>query len=144
MPEPVTEAAIREMLGRFYDRVRQDGQLGPVFAGAVGTTDAEWTPHLARLPDFWSSVMLRSGRYHDDPFSKHLRLPDLQPAMFNRWLALFGETCAASFEPELAEAFVERAGRIAHSLRIGLFERLRPPSTRSAGRYSPTVRCPQR
>lgn len=130
-PGPVTEAAIRQMLGLFYDRVRRDDQLGPVFAGAVGTTDAEWALHLARLADFWSSVMLRSGRYHGDPFSKHLRLPDLQPAMFERWLALFGEACAVSFEPEVADAFAERAGRIAGSLRMGLLERLPmhgPPS----------------
>lgn len=135
----MTEAAIREMLGRFYDRVRRDDQLGPVFAGAVGTTDAEWTPHLARLADFWSSVMLRSGRYHGDPFSKHLRLPNLQPAMFDRWLALFGETCTASFKPEIAEAFVERAARIACSLRMGLFERL--PMRGQSSRPEPVRDC---
>ncbi len=119
-----TEDGIRRLLELFYDRVRHDAQLGPVFARAVGTTDAEWTPHLARLTDFWSSVMLRSGRYHGDPFSVHLRLPDLEPAMFDRWLALFGESCAEVLEPDAADAFRERAGRIASSLRMGLFERL--------------------
>lgn len=124
---PVSEEGIRRLLARFYGRVRQDAQLGPVFARAVGTTDAEWAPHLGRLADFWSSVMLRSGRYHGDPFSIHLRLPDLEPAMFDRWLALFGESCTETFEPELAAAFRERAERIARSLRIGLFERLPAP-----------------
>jgi hemoglobin len=68
--------------------------------------------------------MLRSGRYHGDPFSVHLRLPDLEPAMFDRWLALFDESCAEVLEPNVADAFRERAGRIASSLRMGLFERL--------------------
>jgi hemoglobin len=68
--------------------------------------------------------MQRSGRYHGDPYSVHLRLPELEPAMFDRWLALFDEACAEVFEPDLAEAFRERAGRIARSLRMGLFERL--------------------
>ncbi len=129
---PVTESAIRQLLALFYGRVRHDPQLGPVFARAVGTTDADWAPHLARVSDFWSSVMLRSGRYHGDPFSVHLRLPDLQPAMFDRWLALFGETCAELFEPDVADAFRERAERIAGSLRMGLFERL-PARKRATG-----------
>jgi len=130
----VTEDAIRQLLALFYGRVRRDPQLGPVFARAVGTEDADWAPHLARLADFWSSAMLRSGRYHGDPFSMHLRLPDLEPAMFDRWLALFGESCAEAFEPDLAEAFRERAERIAQSLRMGLFERLPAPAARRPAR----------
>ena len=122
----VTEASIRELLDRFYDRVRRDPQLGPVFARAVGTTCADWAPHLARLTDFWSSVMLRSGRYQGDPFSTHSRLPDLEPAMFDRWLTLFGEACIELFVPDVADAFRERAARIGRSLRMGL-ERLPMP-----------------
>jgi len=57
----------------------------------------------------------------------HLRLPDLEPAMFDRWLALFGEASAELFEPDVAEIFRERAERIAGSLRMGLFERLPAP-----------------
>ncbi len=121
---PVTDESIRRLLELFYARVRDDAQLGPVFARHVGTTDAEWVRHFARLGDFWSSVMRHSGRYHGDPFSTHLRLPELEPAMFDRWLALFGEACDELFEPELAAAFSERAHRIARSLRMGLFERL--------------------
>lgn len=129
---PVAEEDIRRLLDLFYGRVRRDPLLGPVFARAVGTADAQWAPHLARLADFWSSVMSRSGRYHGDPFGVHLRLPDLQPAMFDRWLALFGEACAEVFEPDVADAFRERAGRIARSLRMGLFERLPAPRGRIA------------
>ncbi len=128
----ITEEAIRCLVNRFYARARRDELLGPVFARAVGEGDEVWAAHLARLLDFWSSVMLRSGRYHGDPFSVHLRLPDLQPAMFDRWLALFGETCAELFEPDVADAFRERAERIARSLRMGLFERL-PARGRAIG-----------
>jgi len=130
----VTEESIRRLLDLFYGRVRHDPQLGPVFARAVGTTDADWAAHLARLSDFWSTVMLRSGRYRGDPFSVHLRLPNLEPAMFDRWLALFGETCTEMFEPDVADAFRERAERIARSLRMGLFERLPARTGRAAAR----------
>ncbi|MBV9750607.1 MAG: group III truncated hemoglobin [Acetobacteraceae bacterium] len=127
---PLSEEAIRRLVDRFYARVRRDALLGPVFARALGEDDDAWEAHLARLHDFWCSVMLTSGRYHRDPFSAHLRLPDLAPGMFDRWLALFGETCAEIFEPETEAAFRGRAERIARSLRMGLFERL--PARRSA------------
>ncbi len=124
----VSDADITRLVERFYTRVRGDAVLGPVFAAAIGETDEAWAAHRARLRDFWSSVMLTSGRYHGDPFSVHLRLPDLAPPMFDHWLALFGETCAELFEPDTAAAFRRRAERIARSLRIGLFERLPRPA----------------
>lgn len=128
----ITEETIHRLVDRFYDRARRDPLLGPVFARAIGTTDEAWAAHLARVVDFWSSVMLRSCRYHGEPFSAHLRLPELEPAMFDRWLALFGETCAEVSEPDVADAFRERAERIASSLRMGLFERL-PARSRISG-----------
>ncbi len=125
-----SEEGIRRLVGQFYARVRRDAVLGPVFSRTLGDDEAAWDAHLARLHDFWSSVMLTSGRYHRDPFSAHLRLPDLVPGMFDRWLALFEETCAEVFEREAAAAFRDRAERIARSLRMGLFERL--PARRRA------------
>ena len=130
-----SEEDIRRLVDLFYGRVRRDPLLGPVFARAIGSADADWARHLARLADFWSSLMLRSGRYRGDPFSIHQRLPDLEPAMFDHWLTLFAEACAEVFEPDMADAFRERAERVARSLRMGLFERLpaRPAGRQGSG-----------
>jgi hemoglobin len=129
----VTEEGIRRLLAAFYARVRADEVLGPVFAAAVGTTDEDWAPHLARIQDFWSQVMLRQGgRYTGNPYQAHLRLlPDLRPEMFGRWLALFDAACAETQASEAASAFRERAAAIARSLRMGLFE---PPPIRPRAR----------
>jgi hemoglobin len=124
-----TEAEIALLVDLFYARIRAHPSLGPVFHAAIGETDEAWTKHLARLRDFWSSVMLRSGAYHGDPYSAHLRLPGLTPHMFSEWLSLFDATCAELFSPGVAAAFSERAHRIARSLKMGLFERLPLPPT---------------
>lgn len=131
-PLDPAEDSIRRLMGLFYERVRGDALLGPVFAKAIGTSDAAWTQHLDRLANFWSSVVLRTGRYHGDPFSTHLRLPGLEPEMFERWLELFGESCRDVLAPDMAEMFLDRAHRIARSLRMGLFERLPGKSAMSA------------
>ncbi len=123
-PGRITEEDIGRLVNQFYARVRLDPLLAPVFARTLGDSEAAWARHLAILRDFWSSVMLTSGRYHRDPFSAHMRLAAINTAMFDRWLALFGETCVALFEPEVAEAFHQKAERIARSLRMGLFERV--------------------
>jgi hemoglobin len=128
---PITEEGIRRLLAAFYARVRADEALGPIFASAVGTTEEDWAPHMARLQDFWSQVMLRGRRYTGNPYQAHLRLlPELQPEMFERWLALFDAACTETQPPEAAALFRERAAAIARSLRMGLFDPL--PARRRA------------
>lgn len=119
-----TEEAIAMLVERFTAAVRRDELLGPVFARALGEDDAGWAWHLGTLRDFWSSVMLTSGRYKGDPFSAHRGLGALSPAMFTRWLTLFHQTCAALFPPAVAARFDDKAERIARSLRMGLLESL--------------------
>ena len=121
--EPVSldEASLVMVLDRFYAKARQDPALGPVFAGAIA--DHSWPEHMARIAGFWRSVLFKTGDYKGNPFGAHLRLPGLTPALFGRWLDLFGETCREVLEPENAAALLHRAERIAESLQAGLFFR---------------------
>jgi hemoglobin len=123
-PEKPTEAAIAKLVDGFYAKVRRDELLGPVFARMLGDSDQEWAAHLGTLRDFWSSVMLSSGRYKGDPFSVHRRIGELDATLFARWLALFHQTCRELLPPAMAAGFEEKAERIARSLRMGLFELL--------------------
>ena len=50
------------------------------------------------MHDFWSSVMLTSGRYKGNPVAVHLRVEGIEPQLFDRWLALFDETCRELFD----------------------------------------------
>lgn len=120
----LTEDDIARLVDTFYGRIRAHAVLGPVFHDAIGEGAAEWDAHLGRLRRFWSAIMFRNGAYQGDPFSAHLKLPDLRPEMFAEWLALFDATAAELFAPDVAAAFSERAHRIARSLRMGIFERL--------------------
>jgi hemoglobin len=75
--------------------------------------------HLRLMVDFWSSVALRTGRYQGKPQAAHMGM-NLTPELFARWLSLFEETAREICEPDVAEFFIDRAGRIAESLQIGL------------------------
>ena len=117
MAAGVTEPMIRDLVHAFYGKVRQDTDLGPIFDRAIG--DA-WDAHLAKLCDFWSSVMLMTGRFAGQPMMVHARLPDVQAAHFTRWLELFEQTAGEVCPPEAAALFAEKAQMIGRSLQLGI------------------------
>jgi hemoglobin len=110
-----TEDEIRQLVHAFYARVRQDDLIGPIFNTHVD----DWDHHLAKLADFWSSILLRTGRYSGTPMSRHAALPGLRPELFQRWLALFRETADEQPNRAMAERACEMAQRIAQSLWMG-------------------------
>ncbi|GMG84026.1 group III truncated hemoglobin [Paralimibaculum aggregatum] len=117
------EPRLRRLVHRFYDRVRADPMLGPVFAARI----ADWGPHLAKMEAFWSSVALMTGRYHGKPVERHADLP-VDWAHFERWLALFRETAAETCPPEGAALVIERAERIARSLHMAVQDARQGPA----------------
>jgi hemoglobin len=119
--DAVTEATIQVMVDAFYARVRRDPTLGPIFAAAIA--DDAWPRHLEKMYEFWSSVMLTSGRYKGDPVSTHRKVAGVEPPMFANWLDLFEATAVELFVPALAERFACKARRIAESLKLALFFR---------------------
>lgn len=104
-----SEKQIRRMVDTFYARVREDDLLGPVFDERIGSG---WSAHLDRMVDFWSTVLLASGRYRGDPIEAHRRIPDLQAAHFDRWLELFRPVVHEIYPDGLAEDVYGRALRM--------------------------------
>jgi hemoglobin len=112
---PLTEADIARLVERFYDKVRVDPELGPIFNPAV----EDWDEHKQTLVRFWSSVALGTRAYRGNPMAMH-RPHAIDTAHFDHWLALWRETAAEVLPPAHAQVFVEHANRIARSLMYGL------------------------
>ena len=133
MAAEVTEESIGRLVDAFYAKVRVDPALGPIFARAI---PGDWGPHLATMRNFWSSVMLTSGRYKGNPVAVHQRVSGIEFGLFDRWLALFDDTCREMFDRDLADTFGRKAARIAESLKLALFyrpDRPWPPSVTNGG-----------
>jgi hemoglobin len=71
--------------------------------------------------DFWSAVVLRTARYAGRPFEAHAGLPELSPAHFERWLALWEATVERVIPPAARAGFTVAAGRMAASMTSRLF-----------------------
>jgi hemoglobin len=114
----VTEEMIREVVHAFYAKVRIDPALGPIFNRVIPVE--AWPAHLAKLCDFWSSVLLMSGRFKGTPMAAHARIPDIRPTHFARWLRLFKQTVEALCPPSAAALFTAKSEIIAQSLQLGI------------------------
>lgn len=112
----VTEDMIRTQVHTFYGRVRQDPELGPIFNGKI----ADWDEHLAKLCDFWSSVLLMTGRFKGQPMRAHLQTPQIEPPHFGRWLEIWRQTARELCPPDAAALFIAKAEMIGESLKLGL------------------------
>ena len=108
--EGITEEKISQMVSQFYRRVRNDDLLGPVFGAQI--QDHEWPDHLAVMCDFWSSVLLATGRYRGNPRETHMSLPEIAPEHFDRWLDLFELTLGEVFDEGAANHIHARAHRM--------------------------------
>ena len=113
---PLDEAALAGLVDAFYDKVRRDPALGPVFNDAVH----DWDEHKQRLTAFWSSVALGTRRYRGQPMAVHQARTDIRADHFTRWLALWRETTSERLAPADAARMQQHAERIGESLRYGM------------------------
>lgn len=111
----VDDAEIATLVRTFYARARSDDLIGPIFEAAV----KDWDHHIEKITDFWSGIVLRTGRYDGRPMRPHFML-SLEPQHFDRWLQLFEATARELWPDEVAAVFVGRARRIADSFEMAI------------------------
>lgn len=105
------EAEIRRLVIAFYSAAREDELIGPVFEREV----TDWDAHFDRMCDFWSSAVLKSGRYSGRPAMKHFGL-GLTPEHFDRWLGLWEWTARDELGHGKADPFVDMGNRMARAM----------------------------
>lgn len=116
----LTKQHIETLVKRFYDRVREDDMLGPIFNDVA---KVDWDRHIPLICQFWNSVMLKTQEYRGNPYVKHIMLGemiDIQETHFERWLSLFKQEAIKHLPPEAAGKTIEKASMIATSLKYGM------------------------
>lgn len=115
VPDNLDEARVATLVERFYDKVRADPLLGPVFNPLVD----DWDAHKVLMTSFWATVALHSGHYRGNPLAKHQPLP-IGAEHFQRWLALWRETAHEVLVPDVAALMIGYAERIGYGMRVGM------------------------
>ena len=100
---------IKNFVDAFYNEVRIDQLIGPVFASVI--PDENWTPHLERMYSFWNTVLFGAREYQGNPFAKHRPLP-IEKRHYDRWLELLNNTLDQHFSGAKVEEIKTRAEKM--------------------------------
>ena len=114
----INEEMVEHLVRAFYDKVRDDTELGPIFNRVIGE---DWEPQKKKMFAFWSSLTLLTGRYKGQPMGAHLKLKSVEPQHFDIWLSLFRETASEVCGHEIAPVFIQKAERVAESFKQAMF-----------------------
>lgn len=105
---------IKLLVNNFYDKVRNDNLLAPIFNAHI---EDRWSQHLEKLYTFWQTVLLGEHTYFNSPFPPHRKLP-IEHKHFECWLNLFKQTIDELFCGEKANEAVWRANKMAQMFEI--------------------------
>jgi hemoglobin len=105
----VTLEDIITLVDVFYEKVRQDELLAPIFNERI---QDRWPQHLEKMYAFWQTVLLDERTYYGSPFPPHAQLP-VDHSHFKRWMELFIQTADTLFQGEKAYEAKWRAGKMA-------------------------------
>ncbi len=109
---------IELLVNVFYDKVKQNTTIGPIFSTIA---NVDWKKHLPKMYSFWASILLGEKSFDGNPMQIHVALAKKTPMTeteFNVWRAIFSETVHELFEGEKAQEAINRAENIA---RVMLF-----------------------
>ncbi|WP_156308513.1 group III truncated hemoglobin [Sphingobacterium endophyticum] len=100
---------IKILVNKFYDRIREDSLLGPIFNGII---QDRWPEHLEKMYRFWQTVLLEEHTYYGSPFPPHAKMP-INKKHFDHWIGLFSETVDSLYAGEKAEKAKWQGSRMA-------------------------------
>lgn len=103
---------IELLVNEFYNEVRKDATIGPVFDGIIGEN---WDTHLPKMYKFWSSMLLNENSYNGNPMAEHVKINQNSPfneGMFDIWFTIWTATVNKYFQGPTADETIMRAKAI--------------------------------
>ena len=111
---------IRLLVDTFYERVRKDELIGPIFEDRL---KGKWEHHLPKMYSFWQTILLGEHTYYGSPLLPHLDMP-VEGRHFSRWIGIFHQTVDELFTGEIAKEAKWRSERMAEmfNYKINMFK----------------------
>lgn len=114
---------VSKIVRRFYDTVRADEALGPIFNQIIN----DWEPHLEKLTDFWEMTVFGTKGYEGNPIDVHQETDRkiggvISPYHFGTWLNLWFAAIDEGFEGPNADLMKFRARKMQTVLMVSIFE----------------------
>src|SRR5882672_1632149 len=107
-----SRADIEQLMIAFYEKVKQDVNIGFIFNDVV---KMDWPHHIPVIVDFWETILLDNPVYKKNAMEVHYDLNKkvpLQKEHFESWMKLFTSTVDELFEGKIATLAKVRAQSI--------------------------------
>ncbi len=123
--EITTREDVYLLVSTFYDKIKKDSFIGPIFIGTIPTE--EWDDHLEKLTDFWETNLFFVKKFKGNPMQAHKKVDQqfdygISQKHFGRWLELWFGTIDDLFVGKKANEAKERARNIASLLFFRIYE----------------------
>lgn len=123
---------VRLLVHAFYDKIRVDDLLGPIFNAHIA--DEQWPVHLNKLTDFWETNLFGVAKFKGSPTQKHINVDKnlnykIDQTHFGRWIQLWFATINERYEGELADKAKNAARKMSTGQFISIWQQ-RPPHLR--------------
>lgn len=120
MKEIENREDVSRLVHAFYDKIRADEELGPIFNAHL--SEEQWPPHLEKLIDFWETNLFGIPKFKGNPPRVHAEVDHkmnygVTQEHFAHWMRLWFSTIDEMFEGRLAD----RAKNAARRMSTGLF-----------------------
>lgn len=120
MKEMTHRADVSVLVNTFYDRIRKDEVLGPIFNRHI--KEEQWPIHLEKLTDFWVTTLFGVVCFKGNPTIAHRTVDEklkysIAQHHFEQWVSLWHNTIDSLFEGALEN----RAKKASESMARGQF-----------------------
>ncbi len=122
LSDTITRENVKQLVANFYGRVRKHEALGPIFNGAIGTTDELWDAHIEHITKFWEKMLLDKEGFSGQPLKTHINLPSFPPERFADWLGLWEQTLNEIYTPQVASGILAKANQISQRFKSVIYD----------------------
>lgn len=100
---------IKLIVNTFYERIRKNEILGPIFDERIG---GRWEQHLEKMYRFWQTILFSEHTYNGSPFPPHANIP-IDESHFIIWVSNWTATVDEFFTGSIAEEAKKRGALMA-------------------------------
>ena len=107
-----TIADVEKLVASFYEQAIEDNHIGKFFTQAIVI---QLDDHLPKIVKFWSSILLDTNDYRDNPMLKHIVLNQkmkVHESHMSQWLSLWKSTIDRLYKGPKADLAKSRAEQI--------------------------------
>ena len=120
MKEIENREDVHLLVNTFYDKIRTDALLGPIFNSHI--KGDQWPPHLEKLTDFWMMALFGEMNFSGNPTDAHRKVDKnlhhkISKVHFDHWINIWHATIDSLFEGFIAS----KAKQASENMAIGQF-----------------------